>query len=196
MLEKVSRHIALRLIKSGILKDDSIDLYSYAIQYLLLIIIPTINFTAYCIATQKILIGLIELFSFLLIRKYSGGYHCESSSVCLVFSTIILIFMAWLSYFIQPSLIQIIILLICEIELLIKGPIISVNHNVSSLERKKYNIYIFIILLIYNLIYITFRYLHIDHYSIYTFHTITMSFFFISFSCYIISITINWFIFT
>lgn len=165
MLEKVSRHIALRLIKSGILKDDSIDLYSYAIQYLLLIIIPTINFTAYCIATQKILIGLIELFSFLLIRKYSGGYHCESSSVCLVFSTIILIFMAWLSYFIQPSLIQIIILLICEIELLIKGPIISVNHNVSSLERKRYHIYIFIILFIYNLIYITFRYLHIDHYS-------------------------------
>ena len=130
MLKKLSSKIAIWLIKSDMLKDDNIDLYSYAIQYLLLIIIPTINFTAYCIATQKILIGLIELFSFLLIRKYSGGYHCESSSVCLVFSTIILIFMAWLSYFIQPSLIQIIILLICEIELLIKGPIISDRKSV------------------------------------------------------------------
>ena len=39
MVEKLSRHIALWLIKSGILENDDIDLYIYAIQYLLLIII-------------------------------------------------------------------------------------------------------------------------------------------------------------
>ena len=38
MVEKLSRHIALWLIKSGILENDDIDLYIYAIQYLLLII--------------------------------------------------------------------------------------------------------------------------------------------------------------
>lgn len=70
MVEKLSRHIALWLIKSGILENDDIDLYIYAIQYLLLIINPTIIFTAYCIATHNITIGLIEIFSFLLIRKY------------------------------------------------------------------------------------------------------------------------------
>ena len=69
MVEKLSRHIALWLIKSGILENDDIDLYIYAIQYLLLIINPTIIFTAYCIATHNITIGLIEVFSFLLIRK-------------------------------------------------------------------------------------------------------------------------------
>ena len=42
MVEKLSRHIALWLIKSGILENDDIDLYIYAIQYLLLIINPTI----------------------------------------------------------------------------------------------------------------------------------------------------------
>lgn len=36
MVEKLSRHIALWLIKSGILENDDIDLYIYAIQYLLL----------------------------------------------------------------------------------------------------------------------------------------------------------------
>lgn len=85
MVEKLSRHIALWLIKSGILENDDIDLYIYAIQYLLLIINPTIIFTAYCIATHNITIGLIEVFSFLLIRKYCGGYHCQSSTVCLIF---------------------------------------------------------------------------------------------------------------
>jgi accessory gene regulator protein AgrB len=101
MVEKLSRHIALWLIKSGILENDDIDLYIYAIQYLLLIINPTIIFTAYCIATHNITIGLIEVFSFLLIRKYCGGYHCQSSTVCLIFSAIILIVMAWLSSFIK-----------------------------------------------------------------------------------------------
>lgn len=95
MLEKFSRKIAVWLIKSGILENDNSELYGYAIQYLLLIIIPTINFTAYCIATHNNIIGLIILFSFLLIRKYSGGYHCKSSTVCLIFSTIVLIAMVF-----------------------------------------------------------------------------------------------------
>ena len=85
MVENLSRHITLWLIKSGILKDDNIELYIYAIQYLFLIINPTIIFTIYCIATNNTLIGLIEVLVFLLIRKYSGGYHCQSSTVCLVF---------------------------------------------------------------------------------------------------------------
>lgn len=69
MVEKLSRHIALWLIKSGILENDDIDLYIYAIQYLLLIINPTIIFTAYCIATHNITIGLIEVFSFFAHKK-------------------------------------------------------------------------------------------------------------------------------
>lgn len=39
MLEKFSRKIAVWLIKSGILENDNSELYRYAIQYLLLIII-------------------------------------------------------------------------------------------------------------------------------------------------------------
>ena len=111
MVENLSRHITLLLIKSGILKDDDIELYIYAIQYLFLIINPTIIFTIYCIASHKILLGLLEMFSFLLIRKYSGGYHCQSSTSCLILSTIMLIFMAWMSSQLRPSLINIIILL-------------------------------------------------------------------------------------
>ena len=114
MVEKLSRHIALWLIKSGILENNDIDLYIYAIQYLLLIINPTIIFTAYCIATHDITIGLIEVFSFLLIRKYCGGYHCQSSTACLIFSAIILIVMACLSSFIKPSLYMFIALVIAD----------------------------------------------------------------------------------
>ena len=140
MVEKLSRHIALWLIKSGILENDDIDLYIYAIQYLLLIINPTIIFTAYCIATHNITIGLIEVFSFLLIRKYCGGYHCQSSTVCLIFSAIILIVMAWLSSFIKPSLYMSIALVIADVELIIKGPVISVNHSVSDSENSQLHI--------------------------------------------------------
>ena len=80
MVEKLSRHIALWLIKSGILENDDIDLYIYAIQYLLLIINPTIIFTAYCIATHNITIGLIEIFSFLLKGPVISINHSVSDS--------------------------------------------------------------------------------------------------------------------
>lgn len=152
MLKKLSTSIAKWLIKSDILKENNIDLYSYAIQYLLLIIIPTINFTIYCIATQKIYLGFIELFSFLLIRKYCGGYHCQSSSVCLIFSTMFLIFIAWLSTVLKPGLYTIILTLLADFELMSRGPMISINHNVTDLERKCYHRHLIYILILLNLI--------------------------------------------
>ena len=155
MVENLSRHIALWLIKSGILKDDDSELYIYAIQYLLLIINPTVIFTVYCIATHNTWIGLIEVFSFLLIRKYSGGYHCQSSTACLIFSVIILIAIAWLSSFIKPSLYMFIALIIADMELIIKGPVISVNHSVSDSEKKYYHRCLIGILAVFNIIIIT-----------------------------------------
>ncbi len=152
MVENLSRHIALWLIKSGILKDDDSELYIYAIQYLLLIINPTVIFTVYCIATHNTWIGLIEVISFLLIRKYSGGYHCQSSTACLIFSVIVLIMMAWLSSVLKPSLFLISALIISDVELIIKGPIISINHTVSDLEKKYYHKCLGVILLFLNII--------------------------------------------
>ena len=152
MVENLSRHIALWLIKSGILKDDNSELYIYAIQYLLLIINPTVILTVYCIATHNTWIGLIEVFSFLLIRKYSGGYHCQSSTACLIFSVIVLIIMAWLSSVLKPSLFLISALIISDVELIIKGPIISINHTVSDLEKKYYHKCLGVILLFLNII--------------------------------------------
>ena len=56
MLEKFSRNAAAWLINIGLLNETDIDLYSYAIKNLFLIINPTIIFTAYCIATHNITI--------------------------------------------------------------------------------------------------------------------------------------------
>ena len=165
MVENLSRHITLRLIKSGILKDDDIELYIYAIQYLFLIINPTIIFTIYCIATDNTLIGLIEVLVFLLIRKYSGGYHCQSSTVCLVFSVIVLITMAWLSSVLKPSLFLFIALIIADVELVIKGPIISLNHYVSDTEKKYYHRYLATILLLLNILIVITSLWHLYHIS-------------------------------
>lgn len=174
MLEIFSKKIATWLIKSGILENDNTELYGYAIQYLLLIIIPTINFFAYCIATHNIIIGLIILFSFLLIRKYSGGYHCKSSTVCLIFSTIILIFMAWLSNRIRFSLSMIIVLLLCESELILRGPIISINHSVSHKEKKFFHKCLFLILIVYDVLLFVFWNSNMTHYANCIFIVITV----------------------
>lgn len=55
------------------------------------------------------------------------------------FSAIILIVMAWLSSFIKPSLYMFIALVIADVELIIKGPVISINHSVSDSEKKYYH---------------------------------------------------------
>jgi len=163
MLEKFSRNAAVWLINIGLLVETDIDLYSYAIKNLFLIINPTIIFTIYCIASHKILLGLLEMFSFLLIRKYSGGYHCQSSTRCLILSTIMLIFMAWMSSQLRPSLIIIIILLLCDLELSIKGPVISKNHYVSSKEITHYHKFLLLILCSYNILFFVLWMIGLEH---------------------------------
>ena len=165
MVENLSRHITLLLIKSGILKDDDIELYIYAIQYLFLIINPTIIFTIYCIATDNTLIGLIEVLVFLLIRKYSGGYHCQSSTACLIFSVIVLIMMAWLSSVLKPSLFLFIALIIADIELVIKGPIISINHSITKSKKEYYHKCLATILLLLNILIVITSLWHLYHIS-------------------------------
>lgn len=165
MLEKFSRNAAVWLINIGLLVETDIDLYSYAIKNLFLIINPTIIFTIYCIATDNTLIGLIEVLVFLLIRKYSGGYHCQSSTACLIFSVIVLIMMAWLSSVLKPSLFLFIALIIADIELVIKGPIISINHSVSDSEKEYYHKCLATILLLLNILIVITSLWHLYHIS-------------------------------
>ena len=165
MVENLSRHITLLLIKSGILKDDDIELYIYAIQYLFLIINPTIIFTIYCIATDNTLIGLIEVLVFLMSRKTNTSINCQSSTACLIFSVIVLIMMAWLSSVLKPSLFLFIALIIADIELVIKGPIISINHSVSDSEKEYYHKCLATILLLLNILIVITSLWHLYHIS-------------------------------
>ena len=62
------------------------------------------------------------------------------------------IMMAWLSSVLKPSLFLISALIISDVELIIKGPIISINHTVSDLEKKYYHKCLGVILLFLNII--------------------------------------------
>lgn len=77
------------------------------------------------------------------------------------FSVIILIVMAWLSSFIKPSLYMFIALVIADVELIIKGPVISVNHSVSDSEKKYYHRCLVGILAVFNIIIIAATVLHL-----------------------------------
>lgn len=77
------------------------------------------------------------------------------------FSAIILIVMAWLSSFIKPSLYMFIALIIADMELIIKGPVISINHSVSDSEKKYYHHCLVGILAVFNIIIIAATVLHL-----------------------------------
>ena len=68
---------------------------------------------------------------------------------------VVIIVSAWLSSFIKPSLYMFIALIIADAELIIKGPVISVNHSVSDSEKKYYHRCLIGILAVFNIIIIT-----------------------------------------
>lgn len=91
MIHIVSEGISKWLEKEGLISRDSHTLFAYAAYSLLFGMIPILIISVLGIAFDMLREGLIMIFPFMVIRKFSGGFHMKSAGHCIFFSTILLL---------------------------------------------------------------------------------------------------------
>lgn len=138
MISRGSEAIANWLIKKAVINQGDYDLYYYAAYSLLVTVLPLALalFVGGVMGTP--VNSLLVILPFMLIRKYSGGYHTSNSNVCMVISIIILSIFTWLSNYVVWSRWLGIIVLISAINLSIFSPIESKNKKLNENEKRKY----------------------------------------------------------
>lgn len=79
------------MIKNETLEEDEKELYKYALTSVALFILPIIMALIIGGLLGSIRNGIMVAGSFLILRKFCGGYHLKSFKTCFICSTIILV---------------------------------------------------------------------------------------------------------
>ena len=135
-----TRKIVEWLINHDAIKSEDKELYEYALYSLWLLATPL--FLAIiiggCLGGVKE--GIIIVIPFMLIRKFSGGYHAKHLCVCFVSSTILLSLCILMSFYLEYDWKLAGITIIAGIGM---GYFSPIDHENKRLNDKEKNLYIY-----------------------------------------------------
>lgn len=86
----MSEKIADWLIGQKAISSDERELYAYAVHCLFSLIYPIAFASVVGIISGMIMESIVMIIPFMIIRKFSGGYHADSFGKCLIISSIVI----------------------------------------------------------------------------------------------------------
>lgn len=142
MYKHLAESLATLLAANRIIDIDRQECYSYGLELFLFKFTLYIIILIISLLTNTFLISLIFTASYLLLRQYTGGYHCRTSEACMITSIFIYVLMLLL-YNIgicNYSVYLLICNLLSYLVVLIKSPIENENNPLEIGEIKTYRL--------------------------------------------------------
>lgn len=142
MIDKLSAGIAKWLLHAGAISPDEQELYRYATYSLLFSLIPVGIVIILGSSFGMMVEGIFLILPFMLIRKYSGGFHLKSPRVCFVISvTLLTVFLLGIRYILSTgttSMFFHLSVFLASTQLFIASPI---DSEVRQLTEKEHTVF-------------------------------------------------------
>lgn len=139
MIQIISSRIVDCLIRHNAINTKDKELYKYAVNVTFLTISPIILALTWGLLFRGLYESVTIIFPFMVIRKYSGGYHTKHALTCMISSSLILIFCIYIAIHVNCNYIIFILNGGACISLAIFSPVEHENKKLSERERKKYS---------------------------------------------------------
>lgn len=138
MIGKMSSRIVKWLLRAGAISKNDRELYEYAAYSFLFSLLPLVLVMILGGVSGMLLEGVLMIVPFMLIRKFSGGFHLQSSGLCFISSTLLLSAFLFLIRLVTEK--QGFILLSClvaaaAIQIFICSPIDNEARRLSAKEQ-------------------------------------------------------------
>lgn len=91
MITRLSKFVAKWLLDMGAISQQDMELYEYAVYSLFFNLIPVGIAVVLGLLLHMVCEGILLVLPFILIRKFSGGYHLKSPGTCFIASTTFLL---------------------------------------------------------------------------------------------------------
>ena len=155
-MPNVAGKVVAWLMENEAIKEDEKELYEYAFRSLIMLIVPLLLAIGMGILFGVFIESLVLILPFMLIRKFSGGYHAKRQTTCLVISSTLLFTCFWIAEKVSPNTGLHVVVLVASISLSVFSPVDSENRRLDYEEtvsfRKSGRILVTIFLLIYVLL--------------------------------------------
>lgn len=146
MEHKLSLLVCNRLLKKGVITEELKDVYIYGFDLLFSFLISTTIILTIGIISGHIVPTLFFLVTFILVRRYTGGYHANTYLKCQICTVSFYLISLLLSIFLNiPIYLFIGIGLIGVVVILLFGPIENPHKPLTNEEKKKHKITGFIL---------------------------------------------------
>ena len=132
MIEKCADMIVDWLVKCDAIKETEKEIYSYAIYSLFLAVSPFFLALVLGVLMGCIRQSIIIVIPFMIIRKYSGGYHQKNLWSCLLCSSLLLLLCIKLSLHCKFGWLLVVFTTISAISLIIFSPVDNDNRPLSK----------------------------------------------------------------
>lgn len=150
MIQGISNWL-LKLCKDKVGLDYDDEIFLYGIEVIAASLINILLLLFIGILSGTFNQTIIYFVSYAFLRKFIGGYHCNTNFKCITFNVSKYIFFVWLYPHIEINKITMILVIIISLILILyKAPYEHKNRPINENERSIYKKYSFIITSIYS----------------------------------------------
>lgn len=140
MINHMAQKIATKMINVNIVESEDEEFYVYGLELLLSKAIVLFVIAVIAIVIQLIIPSIIFTFLYLLLRQYTGGFHCQTAERCIFLSIVIYLLFAAIckTDLTYANLSMLIMSFISYIAILMFSPLADANKEIDDEEKKKY----------------------------------------------------------
>lgn len=139
MLEKITDKIVSWLLLRGGIEQGYEELYKYAVISGFMAMFPVIVAVVFGTLIGCIDETIVFIIPFMIIRKFSGGYHTKKLWTCLIFSVSVIMIFILMAHYIMKISVVVIGMFISIVCLIIFSPVDTENYRLSESERKDFH---------------------------------------------------------
>ena len=154
------------LIQKEAIDTDDKELYEYAVHSLILSIMPIGMVLLIGIILGAVKEGLLMILPFMVIRKFSGGYHAKKEINCLIASGISLTLCVWLASWLNTGIFVHLLIGFAAFSLALCSPIDSKERQLNADEKLRYRRVTRILVTAFTGIYMLLLFLRLERYAV------------------------------
>ena len=139
MVRKLSQRATQRLLSKKIIEEGDTEIYQYGLEQLLTSIIDLLTLLFIGQITGMLLQGIVFVLSFMLLRKYAGGYHATSPLKCFLLTNLVILgALSVMKYFRMSIFVYLGFFFASSIIVFIFSPVESKNKGLDEIEKNIY----------------------------------------------------------
>lgn len=142
MIQKFASEVTKWLEDENVISYKDYALFAYAAYSFIFGLLPVFIVATLGLAFGMIREGLIMILPFMVIRKFSGGYHLKSSKICVILSTTLLVLgLTCIKAIVQKGDTTILSLLVflSVVSVCIFSPVENASRKMTEAERQLFH---------------------------------------------------------